>query len=178
MSRPFKVRDRRNRGWFFIDNDYINGYGKYFGAVGIAIYVTLCRHANQEQVCFPSQKHIAEKIGVTPRTVLKYLKKFVSFNMIHVEKERKRGKWMNNVYFLLDKDEWIVPSESISHGNQVKLKTSPCETDDSNHVNEVRTKDTNRKDTNIRKERKIKNQEERIQPIKKEIDNLVASFKV
>ena len=171
MSRPFKVRDKRNRGWFFIDNEYINGYGKYFGPVGISIYVVLCRHANGEQECFPSQQLIADKVGVTRRTVITYLKKFVKFNMIHIEKERKGGRWLNNLYILLDKDEWIIPSAIGSHGDHVQLKTIPCETNNSNHVNVLHTKDTNRKKTNIRKERKIKSENwDNIERIKTDIN--------
>ena len=177
MSKNFKVRDRRNKGWFFIDNEYINGYGKFFGPVGIAIYVCLCRHANGEQICFPSQELIAEKIGVNSRTVRRYLNRFIQYNMIHVEKERKGGRWLNNIYYLLDKDEWSTPSDTVSSGTIGLKRHSPSDIKDSNHRTLCPTKDTNRKDTN-KKERKVKSSEERINPIKKEIESLVTSFKV
>ena len=57
--RTFEVRDRREKGWFYIDNEYLNGFAKHFGAIGTAIYVSLCRHADGEQKCYPSQKLIA-----------------------------------------------------------------------------------------------------------------------
>jgi len=170
MSRPIKIRDRRNRGWFFIDNDYINGYGKYFGPIGISIYIILCRHVNIDQRCYPSQEQIADKIGVTSRTVRDYLKKLVTFNMIHIEKQRTGGKWLNNLYVLLDKDEWIIPSEAVSHGDHRKLSTSSSEIDDINRRKLLPTKYTNRKDTNIRKERNIKSENwNNIERTKKEI---------
>ena len=178
MSRPLKVRDIRNKGWFFIDNKFIDVYGKHLGCIGIAIYIVLCRHANGEQVCFPSQIYIGKKINVDQRTVRRYLKKFVDFNIIHVAKEKKRGKWLNNLYTLLDKDVWMKPEDTMSSRNHRTLKTSLEDFEDRNQRAPRPTNNTNRKDTNIRKERRIKNQEERIKPIKRKIETLMTSFKV
>lgn len=177
MSKNFKVRDRRNKGWFFMDNDYLNGYAKHFGAIGTAIYVSLCRHANGEQKCFPSQKLIAEELNIGERTVRNYLNLFVEHRLITVDKERKSGKWLNNVYTLLDKDEWIKPEATVADGTKGISQHSPKANDNSNQRHVVPTKDTNSKKTN-KKERKIKSSEERINPIKKDISKLVASFKV
>jgi hypothetical protein len=116
-EKPFRVRDKRNKGWFWVDNEYLNVYGKFFGAIGTAIYLNLCRHADEEQKCFPSIKMIAEELGISERTVKKYLKLFRDYRLIKVERERsKDGKWLNNVYWLLDKSEWIKPGEIISPG--------------------------------------------------------------
>lgn len=146
----FKVRDRRKKGWFYLDNEYLNGLGKYFGPVGIAVYVALCRHADHDQRCFPAQELIAEETGVTPRTVIKYIKLLEKHNVIAKDRQRKHGgKWLNNTYYLLDKSEWIYPSELSSHGdNQVKQKTSPSEINSSSHVKQFHTKDTNTNKTN------------------------------
>ena len=73
----FKGRDKRNKGWFWMDNDYLNGYAKIFGAVGTAIYVSLCRHAdNDTQKCFPAMELMAEELGITRNTISKYIKIF------------------------------------------------------------------------------------------------------
>ena len=72
QEQLFKGRDRRKKGWFWMDNDYLNGYAKYFGAVGTAIYVSLCRHAdNDTQECFPAYKKIAEELGLVEKTIQK-----------------------------------------------------------------------------------------------------------
>ena len=118
-QQSFKVRDKRNKGWFWLDNAYLNGYAKIFGPVGTAIYVSLCRHAdNETQKCFPSQKLIAEELNTSERTVRKYLKLFEKYNLISVERERddKTQKWLTNVYILLDKSQWKKPEEIISYG--------------------------------------------------------------
>lgn len=178
-----KIRDKRNKGWFWVDNEYLNGYAKYFGASGAGIYFVLCRHANQgTQQCFPSQETIALKLGITDRTVRKYIKLFERYGLIEITKERKGGRWINNVYTLLDKTEWSTPEEIISDGRKPftigNESTSPEESDDSNHRNSVPLNKTNRNNTNItrNKERRIKTTKEKIAPIKSDISKLVATF--
>ncbi|MDD4661854.1 MAG: helix-turn-helix domain-containing protein [Candidatus Pacebacteria bacterium] len=121
-----KIRDRRNKEWFIIDNAYLNGYAKIFGAVGTAIYISLCRHANNEtQECFPSQELIAKELGITDRTVRNYIKKFEEWNLILVKKEKnpKTQKYLNNVYTLLDKSQWKKkPEEIISYDSPEENK--------------------------------------------------------
>jgi len=119
QTQLFKGRDKRKKGWFWMDNEYLNGYAKHFGAVGTAIYVSLCRHAdNDTQKCFPAQEQIAEELHITPRTVRRYLKLFEQFHLISIEREKdpRTKKWLNNVYTLLDKSEWATPEEIASYG--------------------------------------------------------------
>jgi len=134
-----KIRDKRNKEWFIIDNAYLNGYAKIFGAVGTAIYISLCRHANNEtQECFPSQELIAKELGITDRTVRNYIKKFEEWNLILVKREKnpKTQKNLNNVYTLLDKSRWEKkPEEIISYGN-------PEENKNKNHRKMVPHKNT------------------------------------
>ena len=152
----FKVRDKRNKGWFFVDNEYLNGYGKKLGAIGISIYIVLCRHADGEQKCFPSEKTIGKELRLTDRTVRKYIKLFEKYHLIETTKERSReGKWLNNTYWLLDKTEWIEPKEVVSDSqsignktqNQRKLITEPKETNNSLTI--PIKKNTNKKNTNF-----------------------------
>ncbi len=152
----FKVRDKRNKGWFFVDNEYLNGYGKVLGGLGIAIYVDLCRHADSDQKCFPSQKLIAKELKMGERTVRKYIKLFERYHIIEITKERSnKGKWLNNTYWLLDKTEWIKPKATITSGltkgnrmpTQRHLTTQP-EADD-NSLRIPIKKNTNKKNTNF-----------------------------
>ena len=136
----FKVRDKRKRDWFWMDNKYLNGYAKVFGATGTAIYLDLCRHCDEDQKCFPSEKTIGEELNITDRTVRKYLKLFEKYRLIEITKERStKGKWLNNTYWLLDRSEWLSPEEIVSSGlpkgnkkqTHRKLTTAPEETDNS-----------------------------------------------
>ena len=172
--RTFEVRDRREKGWFYIDNEYLNGFAKHFGAIGTAIYVSLCRHADGEQKCYPSQKLIAEELNIGERTVRNYLNLLVKYNIIEVERKKtKEGKWLNNVYYLVKKSHWTKPQASGAYGQKGKTKGisvhSPEASDDSNQRHVVPTKKTNGKNTNIRRERRIKNNNEEVEKIKREI---------
>ena len=155
QEQLFKGRDRRSKGWFWMDNDYLNGYAKLFGATGTAIYLSLCRHANSEtQQCFPAESTIAEELHITSRTVRKYIKLFEKSCLISVSREwdnaTKRRK--NNVYTLLDKVEWKKPEEIISYGkSRGNKKQKPEEIKDTSHGKQFPNKETHINKTNNKK---------------------------
>ena len=45
--------------------------------IGIAIYNCLAAHANQEGFCFPSHKHIANKIGASISSVQRGIRQLI-----------------------------------------------------------------------------------------------------
>ena len=110
-NKDFKIRDKRKNGWFYIDNEYLNGLGKHLGPIGIAVYVSLCRHTNNEtQESYPSQERIAEEISVSRKTVKKYIGLLKNHNVIDITQERSAdGRFLHNVYILMDKEVWIYP---------------------------------------------------------------------
>jgi len=108
----FKIRDLRKKDQFKIDDAYLNGYAKIFGPATTAVYNSLSRHAEfYTQEAFPSEELIAEEHNITARTVRTAIKKLKSANIIKISKERRKGKWLNNIYSLIDKSEWIPPEE-------------------------------------------------------------------
>jgi hypothetical protein len=155
----FRGRDRRKKGWFWLDNDYLNGYAKFFGATGTAIYVSLCRHADMEtQKCFPAQKTIAEELGLGERTVRDYLRLFRKYHLISIkeEKDPRSKKRLNNVYTLLDKEVWIKPQAMVASGATGNRKQKPEAIDDRNQRQWLPSKETNGKETHIKEDKKIK----------------------
>ncbi|MFM2394173.1 MAG: Helix-turn-helix domain [Bacteroidota bacterium] len=154
-TNNIKIRDRRNKGWFYLDNEYLNGLGKYFGPIGISVYVSLCRHANLQEQCYPSQDLIGKEIGVNRITVSKYIKLLEKHNVINITKQKsKNNTFSNTLYTLLDKTVWIYPNHvnQIDMVSHVNLTTEPCQSDDISHVNQIDTKNTNT--TNNTKEKK------------------------
>jgi len=152
-----KIRDRRKKSWFYLDNEYLNGYAKIFGAVGTAVYVSLCRHVDKNQKCFPSQKLISEELNIGERTVRNYLKKFEECNLISVERntDKKTKKRINNTYWLLDKEVWRKPEATGAYG-----KKKPEANDDT--IQRQMTTESQRqqvpiKETNEEKKTNIKN---------------------
>jgi len=117
IKETFKVRDLRIKEKFFLDDAYVNGWAKYLKPSALAVYVPLCRHADKEQSAFPNQKTIAKEHGICVRTVKSKIKLLQSWNIIRLEKVRsKRGKWLNNTYYLLDKSQWKKPSANFAPG--------------------------------------------------------------
>lgn len=117
MDRPIKVRDFRNKQFFMIDDAYLNGYARHLGVSASMVYICLCRHADKEQVAFPSQESIANKLGIKKRTVLEKIKLLRKWGLVEVKQTRnKNGIWINNTYILLDKSEWKrIPSVEKQH---------------------------------------------------------------
>lgn len=160
----FKGRDKRKRGWFWMDNDYLNGYAKYFGAVGTAIYLSLCRHAdNETQKCFPAESLIADEIGTSERTIRKYIRLFEKYHILKIEQERDYYTkiFKSNVYTLLDKDGWIKPKEVVfkesqrqplpmaKEESQRQLTAEPEATNSKSQRQPLPNKETNLNKTNL-----------------------------
>jgi hypothetical protein len=137
----FKVRDLRKKEKFFLDDEYVNGWSRYLKPHALAVYVSLCRHANKEQSCFPNQITIARQHGMSERTVKDKIKLLKEWNIIRVRRTRtKTGEWLNNTYFLLDKSEWKKPRELDAPGSSKGKKQQ-------SQGQDLPIKGTHRKDT-------------------------------
>jgi len=103
-----KGRDMREKGWFWLDDEYLNGYARYLGTTATCVYVCLCRHVGKDQTCFPKLLTIAKELGIAKNTVITAVKKLEEWNIIEIKKEYdtelKRQKV--NVYLLTDKQCW------------------------------------------------------------------------
>ena len=124
----FKVRDKRRKERFFIDDEYLNGAAKIVGIFGTGVYIALCRYANEEQSCFPSQERMAEQLGVSLASIKRGLKSLEKHNIIT---KKRIGKGKNNEYWLLDHREWktgkvIAPTEP---SGEVSQTPHPAPTD-------------------------------------------------
>lgn len=146
MSDKFKIRDLRRKEKFSIDDDYINGYAKYLDPFATAVYLSLCRHADSEQTCFPSINLIAKQHGIGEKTVKRKVKLLQEHGLIKIERERyKNGTFKNNTYYLLDKTEWKrLRSIKIRQGSE---KVNPGVRKDHTVGSQRPLKDTHIKDT-------------------------------
>jgi hypothetical protein len=148
MEIKFKIRDLRKKEQFIVDDAYLNGYAKMFGPNGTAVYLSLCRRANKEQYCFPSERLIAKDHGLTEKTARKYLRLIEKANIIRIEKERRQdGKYKCKTYYLIDKSEWKHPSVFSTDGNK---RQKPSVNNNQNQRYEIPTKDAHSKDVNIK----------------------------
>jgi hypothetical protein len=111
LQKSFKVRDFRDKGFFMVDDAYLNGYAKELGITATSIYFVLCRCADKDQIAFPSQDYIAEKLGIHSRTVRRNIKLLSDWKIIKIKQIRNhKGHFLHNTYYLLDKSEWLPTS--------------------------------------------------------------------
>jgi hypothetical protein len=96
------VRDLRGHEFFIVDNIFIDEYSGRLGASASCVYFVLCRHADKDQTCFPSEDRIAGLLGTSRWTVIRGIKKLEDHRIIKVNRENKRV----NFYTLLNKSQW------------------------------------------------------------------------
>jgi len=107
LDEKIKVRDLRNGDWYWINKVLLDEYGEKLKPIGIAIYNCLAAHANQEGFCFPSHKHIANKIGASISSVQRGIRQLIKLNLI-----RKGRQRYHNLYYLLKLDRSHRPTSN------------------------------------------------------------------
>jgi DNA-binding Lrp family transcriptional regulator len=103
-DRGVVIRDKRQPGWFHIDDELLDDHAKTIKANGIAVYCALARHAgNKSQECWPSIRTIAKEAGMSVRTVQRTLAKLKEAGLILIEQtQTDSGDYDHNVYTLLN----------------------------------------------------------------------------
>lgn len=106
MANTTRVRDIRQPGHFWADNEIVDDYLPAIGVYGFAVYMMLAKHSNAKTgQCDPSVEGLARKLGISSPTVRKALDKLEETGLItirHRHKERG-GKLINqtSIYTLL-----------------------------------------------------------------------------
>src|SRR3990172_5869576 len=109
-DKQFIVRDLRQKEKFVINDAYLDSYARVLGITASAVYMSLCRHANRNQECFPSQELIAREHNISPRSVKRAIQRLKEANMILIRRERLgHGRGGKKVYVLLDRGQWSPP---------------------------------------------------------------------
>ena len=123
MEPKKRIFDNRKKDKFQVDDEYLNGYAKLCGWKATLSYISLCRHANRDQYCFPKIEDMAKQHHVSRKIIIEGVKILEDWNIIQVIKKRRNdGAFRNNAYILLDKSEWKPkpPSENndqVSNGD-------------------------------------------------------------
>jgi hypothetical protein len=100
----FVVRDRRP-AFLQVYNDLYDKFGSTLGPYGLAVYVALCRYANQDSECWPSYNTIAKGTGMSRRQVIREVARMEELKVISVE----RNQHTSNVFILLDTSDSQSP---------------------------------------------------------------------
>lgn len=143
-NKQFEVRDMRHKEKFFLDDRYLNGYAKVCGVYATAVYLSLCRHADKEQKCWPSHEKIAEEHAISSRQVIRALKILADKNIVRQERV---GKKANNRYWLVDKSEWTVSQVTTDSDVTNSQFTGDCQSVHHVTISQFHSKDTHIKET-------------------------------
>ena len=102
MATITKIQPRPNT--YRIDNILVDEYGEKIGAIGIAVYNVLARHADRlTGICYPCIGTIAKKLKLGRTTVKKYLQILLKHGLIAISgRLSEAGDPTSNSYRLLD----------------------------------------------------------------------------
>ena len=107
-EKQLEIRDQRDRGWYWSNNEFLNGYVRFIGVYANGVYNSLCRHADKKQKCWPSIETICEELGIGKNSVVESIKRLEFWQIIT---KVRVGKMCNNRYILNNKKEWKPISE-------------------------------------------------------------------
>ena len=102
MATITKIQPRPNT--YRIDNILVDEYAEKIGAIGLAIYNVLARHADRVTgICYPSIRLLAKKLALGRTTVKKYLRILLNYSLIAISPRLSEdGDPTSNLYMLLD----------------------------------------------------------------------------
>jgi Helix-turn-helix domain len=102
MAAITKIQSRPHT--YRVDNIIIDEYGEKIGAIGVAIYNVLARHADRQTgICYPCIGTIAKKLKLGRTTVKKYLRILLNYCLIAIApRMSEAGDPTSNSYMLLD----------------------------------------------------------------------------
>lgn len=87
QDEVFEVRDVRGN-FLWIDNEVVDQHAKKVGAIALAVYAVLCRHAdNKTGNCFPSQSLMAEKLGISISSIRRSVKALLDTGLISFKRD-------------------------------------------------------------------------------------------
>jgi DNA-binding transcriptional regulator YhcF (GntR family) len=131
QNQKIEIRSIRDGDWYWIPRIVFEDYTPKIGVIGLALYNAYSSYARDKGVAFPSQRTLAEKLGLSIKTIIKYNRVLEANSLIKIE--RKKGKGKTNLVTLLKVE------------NVKQVQTHPV-TGSVKVVKEVQTKENNMKE--------------------------------
>jgi DNA-binding transcriptional MocR family regulator len=124
QGQKIKPRSIHDGDWYWISRGILDNFASKIGVIGLALYNVYASYAREKGKAFPSQRTIAEKLGISLKTVRKYNKILEEHNLIKVESGRKKGR-PNVIILLKVKGGESLPTgyEPSSHPGRKELPT-------------------------------------------------------
>ena len=128
---------KTNHKKFWAYNYIFDVLGNKLKPNGIAVYLCLIRHANNQSQCYPSFKLIAEKCGMSRMTVIRTIDKLIGLDLIQVQKRKSnKGDYSSNLYTikeLLETSDKIDTQGVVSESDHPSITKLPPVVSESDH---------------------------------------------
>jgi len=99
-KRENEIRSLGDRNWYWVSKSVLIRYGRILKGSGIGVYSVLASYSNSKsQTCFPTQKAIADRIGLCRETVNRKIRLLREIELVKVKRMKERC-----LYFLLKPD--------------------------------------------------------------------------
>jgi DNA-binding transcriptional regulator YhcF (GntR family) len=134
-NRKIEVRDIEDGDWYWIPRIVFEEYTPKIGVIGLALYNAYSSYARDKGMAFPSQKTLAERLGLSVKTIIKYNRILEANGLIKIE--RRKGKGKTNLVTLL----------KVENVNKVQIHPV---TGSVKVLKEVQTKENNMKENTIK----------------------------
>ena len=113
-ERENKIRSIGDKNWFWVSKSVLSQYGRILKGSGLGVYSVLASYANSKsQTCFPSQKTIADRIGLRRETVNRKIRLLKENRLVRVKRQKGRC-----LYILLRPD--VILNHTPSDGQITK----------------------------------------------------------
>lgn len=101
-----KLRDRRMPGWYWSQNELIDGWAPIIGIFAVGVYHVLARHSRDNKVAGLSIQAISSALATSRDSVFRALAVMETHGLL-ARRSKRGGK---NVYFLLDLKSLRTPA--------------------------------------------------------------------
>ena len=128
--------------WYWIPRRVFEDYTSKIGVIGLALYNAYSSYARNKGIAFPSLRTLADKLGISTKTIIKYNKILEANGLIKIE--RRKGKRGSNLVTLL----------KVGNVNEGKLGGESGSVRD---VKEAHTKENKFKENKERKNNSVVN---------------------
>jgi hypothetical protein len=96
-----RVRDSRRKNWFWLDNEIIDEYVPRMKDSSFKVYAYLCRRANEDGQCWPSQRRITEDLGMSRNTIKEAISELKKLKLVDFEVRYNADGSLNSMLYTL-----------------------------------------------------------------------------
>lgn len=88
IASPTEFRSIEDGEWYWIPRRVFEDYTSKIGVVGLALYNAYSSYARNKGVAFPSLRTLAEKLGISTKTIIKYNRILEASGLIKIERRK------------------------------------------------------------------------------------------